>query len=66
MEVKTNKIKALAARRGLTIKALAELSEVSRQTLSTTMTRKTCRGDTALKIAKALEVDVMELIESED
>ncbi|WP_455717649.1 helix-turn-helix domain-containing protein [Anaerosporobacter sp.] len=51
------------AKKDLTLKVLAEKSGVSRQTLSYIKSGKNCTELVACKIAKALDVDVTELIE---
>lgn len=48
--------------KGFTLVQLAEKSGVSRATLSAVKNGKSCSYDTAVKIAKALEVDVNEII----
>lgn len=50
---------------GYTLIQLAEVSKVSRATLSAVRNGKSCSYNTAAKIAKALNLDVVELIESE-
>ena len=63
MKINGNKIEWLAAERGCTLKELAEKAGITRQNLSTVKTRGTCRAGTIFKIAKALGVDVTELLE---
>lgn len=48
--------------KGFTLVQLAEKSGVSRATLSAVKNGKSCSYDTAVKIAKALGVDVNEII----
>ena len=48
--------------KGFTLVQLAEKSGVSRAALSAVKNGKSCSYDTAVKIAKALEVDVNEII----
>ena len=50
----------------LTMFNLSELSGVSKATLSAVKNGKSCSFKTAVKLAKALELDVMKLIERED
>ena len=63
MRISKQKIFAVQAKRGLTKKQLAELSGISRQNLSTVVHRGSCRPETAGKIARALGVDVTEIME---
>ena len=65
MKISKQKIFATQAQFGLTMKQLAELSGISRQNLSTILHRGSCRPDTAGKIARALGVDVTEIMEVE-
>lgn len=65
MKISKQKIFAAQAQFGLTMKQLAELSGISRQNLSTILHRGSCRPDTAGKIARALGVDVTEIMEVE-
>lgn len=54
------------ARRDITVTRLAEISGVSKATISAVRCGKSCSFETAVKLAKALNLDVMELIESEE
>ena len=65
MKLKNNMLKHIMIDRGLKLRQLEKLSGVSKQTLSAVRSGKSCSGETAFKIAKALNLDVMELIESE-
>lgn len=65
MKISRQKIELLQAEKGLTATTLAERSGVSRQNISTLKGRGTCQPWTAQKIALALGVDVVDLIESE-
>lgn len=65
MRIDTNKIKMFLAERGLTRAAYAELCGVSRQNISTILTRGTCEPRTAGKLAKGLGVPVSEIIKEE-
>ncbi len=51
------------AKQNMTIKKLAEKSEVSRQTISCVKSGKGCSPQVAYKIAKALGVGIEELLE---
>ena len=51
---------------GITLIQLSEMSGVSRATISAVRNGKSCSFNTAAKIAKALHINVMDLIESED
>ncbi len=50
-------------KKGITLKKLSELSNVSRQTLSYIKQGKSCTDEVGKKIAKALNCDVKELLE---
>ena len=65
MKIDTNKIKMFLAERGLTRAAYAELCGISRQNISTILTRGTCEPRTAGKLAKGLGVPVSEIIKEE-
>lgn len=62
MIVNRNKIELLAASKGMNSTQLATVAEISRQNLSTIKTRGTCAPLSAVKIAKALGVDVTEIL----
>lgn len=51
------------AKRDMTQKCLAELSGVSRPTISSIRGGKSCSNEIGQKIAKALGVDVTEILE---
>ena len=57
------KLIALMARRAIRAKELAEVSGVSRVTITAIRGGKSCMGETAEKIARALGVDVTEIME---
>ncbi len=57
------KLAIAMARNGFNLTKLAQKSGVSRQTLSMIKAGKRCRVDIAVKIAKALNCDVRELLE---
>lgn len=61
MKINGQKIQMLQAALGLSQGRLAETSGVSRQALSTLLSRGTCRPETAGKIARALGVDPEEI-----
>jgi len=59
------KFELLQAKNSLTQTKLAELSGISRQNISTIIRRGTCLPCTAAKLAKALNVDVEEILVKE-
>lgn len=63
MKVDKNKLSVAMARKTVNFIELSKLSTVSRVTLSAINNGKTCNAVTASKIAKALDVDVTELLE---
>ena len=65
--MRINRIKFVSelARKDMTLLRLAGLSGVSRVTLSSIKNGKTCREDTAEKLACALDIPVEQLIEKE-
>lgn len=65
MKIDANKIKMFLAERGLTRAAYAELCGISRQNISTILTRGTCEPRTAGKLAKGLGVPVSTIINEE-
>lgn len=65
MRIDANKIKIILAERGMTRAALAAASGLSRQSVSTILTRGTCEPKTAGKIAKALGIPVVEIMKEE-
>lgn len=65
MKIDTNKIKMFLAERGLTRAAYAELCGISRQNISTILTRGTCEPRTAGKLAKGFGIPVSEIIKEE-
>ena len=66
MKLKRNVLKHIMVDRELKLRELEKLSGVSRQTLSAIGNGKSCSGETVFKIAEALKIDVMELIERKD
>lgn len=63
MRVDKNKILLLMAKKNMLQKDLAYKADMSRSNLSTIINGKSVQAKTAYKIAKALEVDVTEIIE---
>lgn len=63
MRVDRNKLELIMAKKGLNQKKLAEVSGVSRQSLSYTMNGRNCRPELLGKISKALGVEPEEIIE---
>ena len=53
------------ALKGYTLEELAKVSGVSRATLSAIKNGKSCKYETAIKVAKALGLDATELIDVE-
>lgn len=66
MQVSTRNIKFLMGSKLLTQGELAELAKVSRATINTALLKGSCSTQTAGKIAKALGVDPVEIIEMEE
>lgn len=65
MRLKKNMLKHIMVDRDLKLRQLQEISGVSKQTLSAVSNGKSCSFKTAEKLAKALNLDLMELIERE-
>ena len=63
MRLSKDKIKILQARRQMRQGEVADAAGISRATLSYVMNGKECHPVMAGKIAKALEVDVTEILE---
>lgn len=63
MHISKRQIKIYMALNGLTTKVLANRMNTQANNLSTVLTRGTCRPETAGRIAKALGVDVADIIE---
>jgi len=61
MKISKQKLTIAAANMGWNFKTLAENSGVSRTTISLILSGKSCRIDTALKLANALGVKVGEI-----
>lgn len=66
MKISKRKITALMGANLMTQIRLAEVSGVSRATINTALLKGSCSIQTAGKIAKALGVDPIEIIEVED
>lgn len=62
--ISKDKISFIMAGNGMLQKDLAEKSGMSRGNLSTIINGKNCRARTAIEIAKALGVDVTEILEN--
>ncbi len=62
MKINSFLINAQLARQGMTQTELARRSKTTRQAMSNLIRRGTCEPRTAGKIAKALNIDVEELI----
>lgn len=65
MKIDTRKIKLILAERGMTRTELSDLCGISRQNVSTILTRGTCELKTAGKIAKGLGISVAEIAKEE-
>lgn len=63
MRIDRGKLCAELARRSWTIKKLSEKSGVSRQTISYIKGGKSCTDEVGSKIAKAFEMNILELLE---
>lgn len=65
MKLNTTKIALILADREMTRAALAEQCGLSRQNISTILTRGTCEPKTMGKLAKGLGIDPAELIKED-
>lgn len=65
MRIDSIAIKLLLAEKGMTQTILSERCGVSRQNISCLLARGTCSAVNAGKLAKALDVDVREIIKEE-
>ena len=63
MRIDKNKVSFIMAEQDLYQKDLADRAKMSRGNLSTIINGKNCQPRTAYKIAKALGVDVVEILE---
>lgn len=66
MKINRLKLDLLQAEQGFTCSEVAEKAGISRQSFSTIRQRGTCSILSAAKIAKALEVELTEIIETEE
>lgn len=66
MKVSTSKIKSMMIENLMTQQMLADKSGVCRLTINSTLLKGSCSIPTVGKIAKALGVDPVEIIEMED
>lgn len=64
MTINTQKIELLLAEKSMTSTQLSVLSGISRQNISTIIHRGSCAPKTVGKIARALDVEVSEIIEN--
>lgn len=65
MKIDVNKIKLILAEREMTRSALAALCGISRQNISTILTRGTCEPKTAGKLARGLGIPVDEIVKED-
>lgn len=66
MRIDVLKVQVLMGEKGLTIKKLAELSGVSRQTISCIISGKGCTPQSAYKLAAALGQELQQIVKKED
>lgn len=66
MRINTIEVKLILAEREMTQTELAEQCGISRQNVSTILTRGTCEPKTAGKLAKGLGIPVAEIVEKEE
>lgn len=66
MRLKSNILKHIMVDRDMKLRQLQELSGVSKQTLSAVSNGKSCKYETACKIATALKINVTDLIEESE
>ena len=65
MKINVFKVQILMGERGLTIKKLAELSGVARQTISCIISGKGCTPQVAYKIATALDQELSQIVKED-
>lgn len=65
MRIDTKKVALLLAEQSITKTVLAERCGISRQNISTILTRGTCEPKTAGKLAKGLGIDPAEIVKEE-
>ncbi|WP_170253863.1 helix-turn-helix transcriptional regulator [Acetobacterium paludosum] len=63
MKINKTRLGLVMGEKSLNFIALAKISNVSRTTLSYINNGKSCKPEIAIKIAKALDVEVKDLIE---
>lgn len=66
MKINVLKVQILMGEKGMTIKRLAELSGVSRQTISCIISGKGCTPQVANKLAVALDQELEEIVRKDD
>ena len=62
MKINGAKLELLTAQKGMTFCKLAEKSGICRQNISTVKNRGTCSPATLIKLARALDVDPVEIM----
>ena len=62
MNISTQKVETLMVKSKLTLEKLAEISGISRQSLSTIRKRQTCRVGTAIKLCEGLGCSVDDIV----
>lgn len=65
MRLNTTKIALILADREMTRSALADMCGISRQNISTILTRGTCEPKTVGKLAKGLGIEPAEIVKEE-
>ena len=65
MKINVFKMQILMGEKGLTIKKLAELSGVSKQTISCIISEKSCTPQVAYKIATALDQELSQIVKED-
>jgi len=65
MNINSKMMNVEMAKQGITLIKLSELTGISRATLSAVKNGKTCSFKTAVNVAKVLNIEVMDFIESE-
>lgn len=65
MKIDAHRIKLMLAEMGITRAELGVRCGISRQSISTILTRGTCEPKTAGKLAKGLGVDIQEIIKED-
>lgn len=63
MKICKKKLAIAMIEKNYNVTSLSNISNVSRNTISAIKAGKSCSGDTLLKLAKALDVPVQDLIE---